>query len=121
MNKSVYLSELRDLLDQYEMEDLEKEDIINDYDEMYEVCLEKGMSDEDTFEKLGAPEEIIESLTEGFELKEKVLAKKERRTYCVKSIYCVIFVFWDWIWIWFVAIFMDGVSDNTSISYHFKY
>ena len=37
--KSSYLENLRLLLDKYQMEELEKLDIINDYDDMYENWL----------------------------------------------------------------------------------
>jgi len=64
--KNDYLQRLRELLNRYQMEESEKQDIINDYDDMYENWKDYGMSDEEVEEKLGRPKSIIGSLTEGY-------------------------------------------------------
>ena len=57
--KTDYLSKLKLLLDQYQMNDTEKADIMNDYSEMYDNWVEYGMNEEAVEEKLGKPEFII--------------------------------------------------------------
>jgi len=64
--KTEYLISLRSLLDGYQMEETEKDDIINDYNDMYENYLDYGMSDDDVEKKLGKPKSIIGSLVEGY-------------------------------------------------------
>jgi len=67
--KEQYLKELRGLLDLYNMESTEKDDIISDYEEMYDNWTEYGMSDTDVETKLGVPSTIIDELTEGYRKK----------------------------------------------------
>ena len=45
--KTEYLSELRLLLDKYQMSNTEKDDIIDDYSEMYDNWIEYGMGEEE--------------------------------------------------------------------------
>ncbi len=66
MTKSNYLERLKQLLDDYNMIESHKEDIIKDYDTLWQEYQELNMMDMDIVEKLGHPEVIIDSLTEGF-------------------------------------------------------
>ncbi|MCK5387748.1 MAG: DUF1700 domain-containing protein [Candidatus Izimaplasma sp.] len=76
--KNDYLKELRDLLDNYKMEQTERDEIISDYDEMYEGYNGRGMVDDDIVKKLGSPRSIIRDLTEGFRKVEKPLPGGEK-------------------------------------------
>ena len=53
--KTEYLQALRELLNRYQMEEAEKDDIISDYNDMYENYLDYGMTDEEVEKKLGKP------------------------------------------------------------------
>lgn len=64
--KNDYLSKLKLLLDQYQMDDTEKNDIIGDYSEMYDNWIEYGMSEDEVESKLGEPRSIISELVEGY-------------------------------------------------------
>jgi len=64
--KNDYLGKLRVLLDKYQMSDTEKDDIINDYSEMYDNWVAYGMGEEEVEEKLGKPNSIIRELAEGY-------------------------------------------------------
>ncbi|MDP3131146.1 MAG: DUF1700 domain-containing protein, partial [Bacillota bacterium] len=57
--KKQYLSEIRTLLGRYVITALEIEDIINDYDRMYEDGLAKGMNDAEVIDFLGKPEKVV--------------------------------------------------------------
>jgi len=57
--KNNYLEELKGLLNLYQMEDNEVNDIVNDYDDMYNNWIETGMSEEEVESKLGTPRSII--------------------------------------------------------------
>ena len=71
--KTEYLKRLRELLDRYEMEEYEKQDILTDYEDMYENWLDYGLNDQEVEDKLGRPRSIIGSLVEGYpRRKEKV-------------------------------------------------
>ena len=61
-----YLNELRLLLDKYRMSIIEKDDIINDYSEMYDNWLDYGMKEDEVEDKLGEPDNIIIELVEGY-------------------------------------------------------
>ena len=76
--KTNYLDELRELLNNYKMEQTEKDEIINDYDEMYEGYLGKGLNDEKVVNKLGSPRSIIRDLTEGYKKVEKPVPGGEK-------------------------------------------
>ena len=58
MTKSNYLERLKQLLDQYNMNESLKEDIIKDYDTLWQEYQELNMIDIDIVEKLGQPEVI---------------------------------------------------------------
>lgn len=64
--KKEYLSRLKELLDRYDMSDTEKQDILDDYSDMYDNWEEKDMSHDEIVEKLGKPRGIIGSLVEGY-------------------------------------------------------
>jgi uncharacterized membrane protein len=64
--KNKYLEDLRNLLDQYNMDETEKDDIISDYSEMYDNWIDYGMSPEEVESKLGKPRSIISDLVEGY-------------------------------------------------------
>jgi len=64
--KEQYLKELRGLLNLYNMDRTEKDDIISDYEEMYDNWTDYGMSDEEVETKLGEPSSIIGELVEGY-------------------------------------------------------
>ena len=76
--KTNYLEELRNLLENYRMEESEKEEIVSDYNEMYEGYEGKGMLDEEIVKKLGTPISNIRYLTEGFKKVEKPLPGGEK-------------------------------------------
>jgi hypothetical protein len=78
MTKSNYLERLYSLLDQYNMNESLKEDIIKDYDTLWQEYQELNMIDIDIVEKLGQPEVIIESLTEGYTKKEIIHKRKKQ-------------------------------------------
>lgn len=79
MTKSNYLEKLKQLLDQYNMNESLKEDIIKDYDTLWQEYQELNMIDIDIVEKLGQPEVIIDSLTEGYTKKE-ILNKRKKQS-----------------------------------------
>ncbi len=76
--KANYLEDLRSLLNNYKMEQTEKDEIVSDYNEMYEGYEGKGMQDDEIVKKLGAPRSIIRELTEGFKKVEKPLPGGEK-------------------------------------------
>jgi len=76
--KNSYLEELRDLLDNYKIEQTEKDEIISDYNEMYDGYSDKGFNDTEIIDKLGSPRSIIRELTEGFKKVEKPLPGGEK-------------------------------------------
>lgn len=76
--KNNYLEDLRKLLDDYKMDDIEKVDIITDYSDMYDSWNEKGLTDDEVEKKLGHPRSIIRELTEGYKKVESPLPGSEK-------------------------------------------
>lgn len=76
--KNNYLDDLRGLLNNYKMDDSEKSEIIEDYNDMYEAYLGKGMNDDEVEKKLGSPRSIIRDLAEGYRKVEKPLPGGEK-------------------------------------------
>ena len=123
--KETYLKKLSNLLDQYAIEKWEKEDILRDYDEMYDACQVKGMTDERIWKTLGFPEEIIDSLAEGYEKKEAILVSKERKKrekLTALSPFIALFLFfglgfgfdlWQYSWMAFLLIPVIAIILNT--------
>ncbi len=64
--KNQYLNELRSILNQFEMSQTEREDILNDYSTMYQDGLDKGMSDKEVVELLGTPEKVGNALSDEY-------------------------------------------------------
>ena len=79
MTKSNYLERLKQLLDEYNMIESHKEDIIKDYDTLWQEYQELNMMDMDIVKKLGHPEKIIDALTEGY-TKKDILHKRKKQS-----------------------------------------
>ncbi|MFA5007007.1 MAG: DUF1700 domain-containing protein [Candidatus Izemoplasmatales bacterium] len=67
--KQQYLDEIRTLLGRYVITAAEMEDIIGDYDRMYEDGLARGMNDEQVVAFLGKPEKVVRELGDSYERK----------------------------------------------------
>ncbi|MDD4988644.1 MAG: hypothetical protein PHS68_07105 [Candidatus Izemoplasmatales bacterium] len=70
--KTEYLAKIKKLLSEYEISKTEIDDIVSDYDGMYEDGLAKGMNEEEVQNFLGNPEVIVQDLAEGYERKERL-------------------------------------------------
>lgn len=110
--KTKYLKTLRGLLDNYHMNDLEKDDIVSDYSEMYDNWLNYGMSEEEVEEKLGKPSVIIAELTEGYKtvkhVKDVKASSKNSKIIAITPFISLVaffilgFGFNGWIYAWLV-------------------
>jgi uncharacterized membrane protein len=65
--KRQYLDEIRKLLARYVISREEVDDIVADYDRMYEDGLSRGLDDKGVVEFLGTPEKVVEDLGESYE------------------------------------------------------
>ena len=90
--KSKYLEDLLSLLNDYNMDDSERNDIINDYSDMYDGWTNKGFVDEEVEKKLGHPRSIIKDLTEGFRKVERPLPGSEKMIALSPFITTIIFL-----------------------------
>jgi len=109
--KDNYLKELRGLLDRYQMEENEKVDIINDYDDMYNNWIDQGMDTDEVEAKLGEPRKIIGALVEGYKRVKKPEPKGQKIIAVSPFIALVIFFVggfafdrWDISWMAFLII-----------------
>ena len=90
--KNSYLENLRKLLDDYKMDDIEKKDIITDYSDMYDSWNDKGLTDDEVEKKLGHPRSIIRVLTEGYKKVETPLPGSEKAIALSPFITTIIFL-----------------------------
>ena len=117
--KTEYLISLRSLLDGYQMEETEKDDIINDYNDMYENYLDYGITDDEVEGKLGKPRSIIGSLVEGYNKVPRKQPKGNKVIALMPFISLIIFfvsgfVFdlWAYSWMAFLLIPITAIIIN---------
>ena len=113
--KTEYLKILRELLDRYQMEEEEKQDIVNDYNDMYENYLDYGMTDFEVQDKLGKPKSIIGSLVEGYKRVPTKTTKSSKLIAIMPFISLVIFfiagfVFEAWAYGWMAFLLIPVVA-----------
>ena len=124
--KKNYLNELKLLLDQYNMEDSEKNDIVNDYGDMYDNWIENGMNEDEVESKLGAPNSIIGDLVEGYRKIRNVEAdKRSSRGHKLIALMPFIslllffvggFVFDGWVYSWMAFLLIPVVAIIVEMS-----
>lgn len=121
--KNEYLSRLKELLDRYDMSEQEKQDILNDYSDMYDNWEERGMSDQEIVEKLGKPKGIIGSLVEGYRRipkpsdgTEKIIALSPFVATIIFFIAGFGFDLWLYAWISFILIPITAIIVEMSKS-----
>ena len=117
--KDNYLKELRELLNNYKMDEAEKDEIINDYNDMYKGYQGKNINDEEIITKLGSPKSIIRELTEGFKKIEKPFPGGEKLIALTPFISTIIFFIlgfgfdlWHPGWIVFTIIPVTAIIVN---------
>jgi uncharacterized membrane protein len=119
MNNS-YLDELKHLLDEYAMQEAEKQDILSDYTEMYESYRLLNMQDEEIRQKLGEPLSVIDELTDGYSKKEDLLRRQKhskRNKITALSPFIALILFFvlgfglnGWVYSWSVFLLIPIVS-----------
>lgn len=77
--KNKYLNEIKTRLEIYNVSDSELNDIIADYDQMYNDGIEKGLKHEAIVDYLGSPEKIVKELSENYSLKTEIHESKRNR------------------------------------------
>lgn len=118
--KQQYMDELKQLLNQYDMDQSEKDEIINDYQEMYDNYADFGMQEEEIRDKLGKPSDIIFDLTEGYMRKSDIKAKQSNsrndKIVAIMPFIAVIiffvtgFVFDGWVYSWLAFLLIPVVA-----------
>jgi len=91
--KQEYLAQLKARLNDYVMTESEIEDIINDYDQMYEDGLSKGLSDKEVIAYLGTIPKVVRELTENVALKEERRSKNNNKWVAVMPFVSLILFF----------------------------
>jgi len=120
--KNNYLEELKGLLNLYQMEDNEVNDIVNDYDDMYNNWIETGMSEEEVESKLGTPRSIIKELTEGYRRKPRKQKKSDKVIAVSPFVALVIFMvlgfgydLWAYSWMAFLLIPITAIIAEMDV------
>ncbi|MCD4826643.1 MAG: DUF1700 domain-containing protein [Acholeplasmataceae bacterium] len=69
MNKKTYMSELNEILVKYQVNENDIEDVLVDYEQMYDDALDRGLTDDEVYQLLGNPEHVINELRDTLTLK----------------------------------------------------
>ncbi len=78
--KANYLKKIEDELNKYNFNDLEKVDIIKDYNELYDDYVVEGLVEDEIVNKLGEPMDVISSLAVDLG-KSRVKSKSEKHSH----------------------------------------
>lgn len=73
MRKESYINELKDVLQSYEINQRDIDDVILDYSQMYDDALDRGLTDDEVYQLLGDPDHIIS------ELRDTLTVKREKQ------------------------------------------
>lgn len=69
MNKKTYINELNSILVEYQVSQDDIRDVLEDYDQMYDDALDRGLTDDEVYQLLGNPVIIINELRDTLTLK----------------------------------------------------
>lgn len=123
--KNEYLSQIRKLFQQYEISDIELNDIINDYDQMYQDGLARGLTDAEVIDFLGKPEKVVDGLSENYELKYERSVRSGNKVVALMPFIASISYFilgyffhlWHPGWLVFLLIPMIAIVTNAKTSF----
>jgi uncharacterized membrane protein len=119
--KRRYLEELEELLNRYQVEDIEKSDIVDEYSDMYDGWIDSGMSEEEVEDKLGDPSSIINELMEGYEFKQFYVEKNHDNKIVALMPFVALIIFfiagfgynlWQYAWMAFLLIPMVAIVQS---------
>lgn len=71
MNKKEYINELKEVLQDHQVNENDINDVLLDYSQMYDDALDRGLVDSDVYKLLGRPEVIIRELRDTLTLKKQ--------------------------------------------------
>ncbi|MDD3122401.1 MAG: DUF1700 domain-containing protein [Candidatus Izemoplasmatales bacterium] len=118
--KNKYLREIKEKLLAYEITTTELNDILSDYDQMFDDGLEKGLSDQEVIDFLGNPEKVVRELSESYILKSenkhrysnKIVALMPFLTTVTYVILGLYFDLWHPMWLIFLLIPVVAIISN---------
>jgi len=122
--KDKYLNEIKAKLSRYQMDKAELEDILNDYSQMYDDGLDRGLTNQEVIEFLGSPEKVVSDLADSF--KKITQPVRGRKLIALMPFISVIIFFisgfvydlWNPAWLVFLlipmtAILVDGANKKS--------
>ncbi|HBG32485.1 MAG TPA: hypothetical protein DEG42_04240 [Acholeplasmataceae bacterium] len=117
--KGKYLEDLREILEEYEANKAEIDDIINDYAQLYDDAKANGKSDEEIYQILGKPDEVVDDLMDSLKFKRhkdkgnKIVALMPFISVITYMILGFVYNLWNPGWIVFLSIPMVAIIANT--------
>ncbi|HHX80848.1 MAG TPA: DUF1700 domain-containing protein [Acholeplasmataceae bacterium] len=116
MNKNEYLKELKEIFKINHVDPKETEQIIADYEELFNEGLDQGLTDEEVVIKLGEPKEVFKSLKQDLSFKIK---HQSKTTGLMVFITLILFFtlgygfnLWDYNWLSFFLIPITAIVTN---------
>jgi len=91
--KQQYLEQLRVLMSRYDIQSDELKDIINDYDQMYEDGLSRGLTHEEIYAFLGSPEKVVDDMRDSYSYVEYKSKKHNSKLIALMPFIAVILFF----------------------------
>ena len=119
MNKSNYLKDLREVLQNHEVLEIDIKDVLSDYESMYDDALERGLSDDDVYNLLGDPNQVYHELIDTLHMKQM---KRYKHKFIALSPFFAVLVFmivgmstniWHPTWLVFLIIPITAIILST--------
>ena len=119
MNKNSYLKDLREVLQNHEVLEIDIKDVLSDYEGMYEDALERGLSDGEVHKLLGDSNQVYQELRDTLHMKQ---VKRYKHKFVALSPVLAVLVFmtvgmstdiWHPTWLIFLIIPITAIILNT--------
>ena len=123
MNKNDYLEELKNRLNELRISEDERDDIVNDYCGLYDDAVSHGYTDQEIYNKIGTPKDVVSELGGSFLSQFNPYSKNNRENPIVAAmpiLSTILFLLLGFIWgLWhpgwlvFLAIPLTSILLNT--------
>ncbi|BCR35475.1 HAAS signaling domain-containing protein [Mariniplasma anaerobium] len=119
MRKESYINELKEILQNYEVNQSDIDDVILDYSQMYDDALDRGLTDDEVYQLLGNPDHVISELRDTLTIKRK---KQYRNKFIALTPFIAVILFmviglssnvYHPTWLVFLIIPMSAIILNT--------
>jgi uncharacterized membrane protein len=119
MRKELYIDELKEVLQSYQVNQSDIDDVILDYSQMYDDALDRGLTNDEVYQLLGDPDHVISELRDTLTVKRQ---KQYKNKFVALSPFIAVIIFmviglttndYHPTWLVFLIIPMSAIILNT--------